>query len=140
MIWALLVFLGVPLWLCALGIFALLFRNRSLRTRRGDLPVRVLRPGKSRWTRGHALWISNVLAWRGSPAAWSESLEEIVEVRLDRVTPEEQKRLHRLGEGPAVAALTTADGAVVRVATTADRSSALLGPFGRDAGSGRHSP
>jgi hypothetical protein len=48
MIWAILALLGVPLWLCALGIWALLHRNKSLRQRHGDIPVRVLRAGKTR--------------------------------------------------------------------------------------------
>ena len=74
MIWALLVFVGVPLWLCAVGIFTVIYRNRALRKRRGDIPVRVLKRGKTRWVRGHGVWISDVFAWRGSPAAWSEGL------------------------------------------------------------------
>ena len=129
MIWALLAFVGVPLWLCALGIVALLYRNRTLRGRHGDLPVRVLKPGKTRWTRGHAIWVSDVFAWRGSPAAWNEYLERIVEAKLDDATPEERKHLHRLGGSPAVATLTTMDGPVLRVATAAEHSSGLLGPF-----------
>ena len=44
MIWAILAALGVPLWLCAIGIFMLLFNNRRLRKRYGDVPVRVRRP------------------------------------------------------------------------------------------------
>ena len=52
MIWAILAILGVPLWFCALAILIFVFRNRSLRRRLGDVPVRVLRPGKQRWTRG----------------------------------------------------------------------------------------
>jgi uncharacterized membrane protein YvlD (DUF360 family) len=31
MIWAILALLGVPLWFCAIGIFVLVFRNRTLR-------------------------------------------------------------------------------------------------------------
>ena len=46
MIWALLALVGVPLWLCALGILALAYRNRSLRKRYGDIAVRVQRTGK----------------------------------------------------------------------------------------------
>ena len=72
MVWAFLAWVGVPLWLCALGIFALVYRNRALRRRHGNIPVRVLRPGKTRWTRGHAVWVKDVFAWRGSPAAWNE--------------------------------------------------------------------
>jgi hypothetical protein len=70
MIWAILVLLGVPLWLCAMGILALLLRNRGLRRRPGNVPVRVLR--RKRWSRGHGVWVSDVFAWRGSPAAWQE--------------------------------------------------------------------
>ncbi len=34
MIWAVLAFVGVPLWLCALGISVLVFRTRALKGRR----------------------------------------------------------------------------------------------------------
>src|SRR5690349_19771389 len=102
MIWAVLALLGVPLWLCALGILALVYRNKSLRQRHGDIPVRVLRAGKTRWTRGHAVWVSDVFAWRGSPAAWSEDLFQVIGVRVGALEPEEPRRLHRLGDTPAV--------------------------------------
>ena len=40
MVWAILALLGVPLWLCAAGIAIITFRNRGLRKRHGDIPVR----------------------------------------------------------------------------------------------------
>ena len=52
---AILALLGVPLWLCAILILVIVVRNRKLRKRHGDIPVRVKRPGKQRWTRGHAI-------------------------------------------------------------------------------------
>jgi hypothetical protein len=134
MIWALLAFLGVPLWLCAVGIFALVYRNRALRRRHGDIPVRVLQPGKTRWVRGHAVWVAEVFAWRGSPAAWNETLELIVGVSVQDPSPEELKRLHHLGDAVVVASLTTDDDTVLRVATTADHRAALLGPYARASG------
>ena len=67
MIWAILALLGVPLWLCALRILTAVVQNRKLRKRYGDIPVRVRRAGKKRWTRGHAIWVSDVFAWRGRP-------------------------------------------------------------------------
>jgi hypothetical protein len=67
MIFAILALLGVPLWLCAIGILVILMRNRKLRKRHGNIPVRVKRLGKQRWTRGHAIWVSDVFAWQGSP-------------------------------------------------------------------------
>jgi hypothetical protein len=134
MIWAVLVFLGVPLWLCALGVLALVYRNKSLRKRHGDIPVRVQRAGKSRWTRGHAVWVSDVFAWRGSPAAWREDLFHVVGARIGALEPEEQKKLHRLGDNPAVAALTPDLGGPVRVAVASEHRAALLGPYGTTEG------
>lgn len=129
MIWAVLALLGVPLWLCALGILALVYRNKSLRQRHGDIPVRVQRAGKTRWTRGHAVWVSDVFAWRGSPAAWSEELFQVVDVRVGALEPEELTKLHRLGDNPAVATLTPDMGEPVRVAVASEHRAALLGPY-----------
>jgi hypothetical protein len=129
LIWALLALVGVPLWLCALGILALLYRNRGLRQRHGDIPVRVLRPGKSRWTRGHAVWVSDVFAWRGSPAAWNEDLEPIISASLRAATPDERKRLHHMSDDAVVATLATDTGTVLRVATSAAHRTAVSGPF-----------
>jgi hypothetical protein len=130
MIWAILALLGVPLWLCALGIMALVFRNKSLRQRYGDIPVRVQRAGKTRWTRGHAVWVSDVFAWRGSPAAWSEALFQVTAASAGVFEPEELKKLHRLGDHPAVATLTPDVGEPVRVAVASEHRVALLGPYG----------
>src|SRR3954452_20264151 len=99
MIWVILAALGVPLWFCALGISVVVLKNRKLRTRHGDLSVRVRRPGKKRWTRGHAIWVSDVFAWRGGPAAWNEVLLQTIGVKLRDPGPEERKDLHRLGDG-----------------------------------------
>jgi hypothetical protein len=130
MIWAILVFLGVPLWLCALGILTVIYRNRALRKRHGDIPVRVLGPGKKRWIRGHAVWISDVFAWRGSPAAWSEGLARIIAASVAPAAPEELKRLHRLGDDPVIATMITDESTTLRVAVAGeDRAAALLGPF-----------
>lgn len=68
MIWAILALLGVPLWLCAGGIAVLVFRNRGLRRRAADIPLRLQLDDKGRWHRGRGLWIHDVLGFRGSPA------------------------------------------------------------------------
>jgi len=129
MIWAILALLGVPLWLCALGILAIALNNRKLRKRHGDIPVRVRRPGKKRWTRGHAIWVSDVFAWRGSPAAWNEDLVQVSRVTLRTADPEERKKLHRLGDDPAIATLAIVDGDALEVAAGPEERSALVGPF-----------
>jgi hypothetical protein len=75
--------------------------------------VRVLRAGKTRSTRGHAVWVSDVFAWRGSPAAWNEDLLHVTGARIGAFEPEELKRLHRLGDNPIVATLTPDVGELV---------------------------
>jgi hypothetical protein len=129
MIWAILFLLGVPLWLCAAGILALLYRNKSLRKRHGDIPVRVQRAGRTRWTRGHAVWVSDVFAWRGSPAAWSEDLFQVTDARVGALEPEQLKKLHRLDEHPAVVTLTPDEGKPIRVAVAPKYRAALMGPY-----------
>jgi len=129
MVWAILFFLGVPLWLCAAGIFMMLFDNRRLRTRYGDIPVRVKRPGKKRWTRGHGIWVSDVFAWRGSPAAWNEELLHVAAVTLRTPSAEEQETLHRLGDGFAIATLSVAGDDPVEVAAGSGQVSELVGRF-----------
>ena len=129
MVWAVLAFLGVPLWVCAAGITVVIVNNRRLRKRFADVPARVRRGGKKRWTRGHAIWVSDVFAFRGSPAAWREDLDQIVDVALRNPDSHERKKLHRLGEGFVIATLEGADGEVGYVAVRAEHRSALLGPF-----------
>jgi hypothetical protein len=130
MVWAILALVGVPLWLCAIGIAALVLRNRGLRKRPGNIPVRVLRPGKKRWTRGHAVWVSDVFAWRASPASWKEGLAQVTDASLhESIDPETIKKLRRLGDSPSVASLTLGGGAMIDVAARQADRSALMGPF-----------
>ena len=129
MIWVILAALGVPLWLVAIGILVLVLNNRRLRKRPGDIAVRVLRPGTKRWSRGHAIWVSNVFAWRKSPAAWSEDLLEVCDASPRAATPEEHKKLHHLSDDPAVVSLALAGGKILDVAVPPEHRAVLLGPF-----------
>jgi hypothetical protein len=128
MIWAILLLVGVPLWLCAAAIGVLILRNRSLRKRAGNVPARLrAAPGK-RWTRGHGLWVHDVWAFRGSPAAWSEKLVWVSDVAIRRATADETEKLRGLGENPTVAVLAY-DGGTMEVATSEEHRAELIGPF-----------
>jgi hypothetical protein len=134
-IWAILVFLGVPLWLCAMGIFALYRNNSSLRKRPGNLPVRVKPPGRTRWIPGHAVWVHDVLALRASPAAWKELLVWVTGAVARETT--EAKKLHRLGDDKVVAVLSSAGMGTIEVAARVEHRDALLGPYaGTETGRG----
>ena len=129
MVWAILIFLGVPLWICAAGIIITVLKNRGLQKRPGDIPVRVKPSGKTRWARGHAIWVSDVFAWRKSPASWNEGLVHVTGVALRSPTDEEQHKLRRLGDGVQVATFSSAHGESLEVAAEAAKATALVGPF-----------
>jgi len=128
-IWAILAIIGVPLWLIAIALLMLFFRNRKLRKRPGNIPVRVLRPGKKRWTSGHGIWLSDVFAWRGSPAAWREDLLQVSGVSIHSADAPEREKLHRIGDDPVVASFALDEGATLKVAARHEDQSVLAGPF-----------
>jgi hypothetical protein len=132
MIWAILALLGVPLWLCATAISVLVLRNRKLRNRPGSMPVRIRVAEKGRWHPGHGFWVHDVFAFRGSPAAWKESLVQVGSVAAAQPVTEEQKKgLHRLGDHPVVASFELVPEGSLQVAAHAELASVLLGPFAR---------
>jgi hypothetical protein len=128
MIWAVLAAVGVPLWLCAIAISTLLYRNRALRRRPGNVPVRVRRSGKRRWSPGHAFWAHDVFAFRGSPAAWQEHIDWVVAASTRRPTADERRKLRRIGGDPVVATFTVHEGESFEVAARREHEDALLGP------------
>ena len=127
MIWAILVLLGVPLWLCAIAILVLVLRNRGLRKRALDMPMRLRMDPEGRWHRGHGLWVHDVLGFRGSPAAWKEGLLWVTGVTTRELTPEEAHKFRRLDQ-PVVATFTVADGPTAEAVTPGQHLELLLGP------------
>lgn len=127
MIWVVLGLLGVPLWLCAAGIFVLLHNSRTLRKRPGNIPVRILRPDGKRWRRGHGIWVSDVFAWRSSPAGWNEDLRRMIGASVRSPTPKEHRKLRRLDQ-PVVADLLLDGGETMTLATEGSYRELLAGP------------
>ena len=136
MIWAVLAALGVPLWLIACGILILVFRNRSLRKRPGDVPCKFRPTDKKRWTSGHGVWVSNVFAWAGSTAPWKSELAWTTGLATRTADGEERKKLHRLGDSPLIASLALAEGATVEIAASSEHRAGLLGPFAASSADG----
>jgi hypothetical protein len=129
MVWAVLVALGVPLWLIAVGIGSLIFRGHRLRGRPGNIPCRIRQAGKKRWTRGHAIWVSDVFAFDGSPAVWSESLTQVTDIRSLDLDHREARRLRGLGPGMVTVTLGANGRERLAVATKAEFAVDLTGPL-----------
>jgi hypothetical protein len=127
-VWAILAAVGVPLWLCAAAICVLVFRNRALRKRGGNVPVRLRAAAGKRWVRGHGIWVHDVFAFRGSPAAWSERLVWVTGTSVRPASEDEQKGLkgiHGLGDGPIVVTFEVAGADPVDVAARAEHCDLL---------------
>ena len=129
MIWAILAAVGVLCGCARPGILTLLVRSRSLRKRPGNVPVRLHHPGKGRWTPGHGVWIRDVFAFRGLPAAWKEELIWGTDASVRAASEKERKKLHRIGDESVIATLTLGEGGTIELAAHAENNDALLGPF-----------
>ena len=129
MIWAILACLGVALWLCATGLTVLLLRNRTLRHRPGNMKVRRRLPGKTRWVRGYGVWVRDVFAFRGSPAAWTESLVGVREVVTLVPSAADHKKLRRMGSPLTMVRFIDDDGTAVDLAIASEHALDLLGSF-----------
>jgi hypothetical protein len=128
-IWIVLAAVGVPLWLCAIAIFVLVKRNSWLRHRPDNVAVRIRPPGKKRWLPGHGVWVHDVFAFRGSPAAWKEALLWVTGATARPATEEERKKLRRIGDDPVVATFALPGGGEIELAARAEHRARLLGPF-----------
>lgn len=127
MIWAILALLGVPLWLCAIAILVLVLRNGGLRKRALDIPMRLRLDPKGRWHRGHGLWVHDVRAFRGSPAAWNEGLLWVTGVTTRELTSEETHKFRPL-DHPAAVTFTVADRRLADAVAPQQHLERLLGP------------
>lgn len=126
MIWAIPAFVGVPLRLCAVGLFTVIYRNRALRKRHGDIAARVWKLDASRWTRGPR-YLGVRLA--RPPCCMDRRHGHIVEVDPAQASLEQQKRLHRLGDDPAITTMITDESTELSVAAAGRDGAAVLGPF-----------
>jgi hypothetical protein len=116
----------------AIGLLALLVvvsRNRALRRRPGNVPVRARFRGSVRWVRGHGVWINDIFAFRRSPAGWQETLLWVTNASACPASEEERVSLHRLGDNPVVATFVLASGGSMAFGARADDRGRLLGPF-----------
>jgi hypothetical protein len=74
------------------------------------------------------VWVSDVFAWRESPAAWSE---EVVQVDSVFLHAPDAEQLNSLGDDIVIAGLSLTGGSSIDVATLDEHRAASLGPFGK---------
>jgi hypothetical protein len=135
-LWVILAVVGIPLWLCTVGIVTLILRDRTLRKRPGSVPVNIRWPESRRWSPGHGVWIHDVFAFHGLPAAWKEDLVWAEEASARPASAAERKRLHGIGDEAIVVTLMLVEGETIDLATRPEHKRNLLGPFASANGPG----
>lgn len=115
----------------AIGLLTLIMRYRKLQGREGNIPVHVLTASGKRWSRGHAVWVHDVFAFRPAPAAWNVSLLWVTDIVQRAPSSEERRKLHRLGKDLVVGTLRLHDDVSVDVATRGEHEVALFGDLAK---------
>jgi hypothetical protein len=118
----------VPLWLFALVVIALIWRNRRLRNRPGNVSVRMREAPGTSWSRGNGVWVDDVFAVRHGLADRSENFMRVTAATSRTPGEQEAKDLRRL-EDPVIAALVLTDGRTIEIAVPRRFEGLLLGPF-----------
>lgn len=127
MVWAILVFVGVPLWICALGVFTVIDRNRALRQRRYfGAGVQARQDPLGAGTRRVGLGCVRLAR---QPRGVERRPDTGRRRQRGPASPEEQKRLNRLGDDHVVATMVTDESTTLRVAVASGDRAAVLGPF-----------
>jgi hypothetical protein len=126
MIWAVLALLGIPLWLSAVGILDLVFRDRGRRRRAADIPMLPHLAVKGRWHRGHGLWVQ---CWASAAAPRPGTRRCCGRPAGPRaLTSDEAHKFRRL-ERPVAATFAAVDGPAFEAVTARQQLPLLLGPF-----------
>jgi hypothetical protein len=132
MLIALLVVLGVNLWVVLAFISIVRRRRKWLKTLPGQFfgAVRVtsgeLEKMPKKWRRGSARWVRDVLVWFEAPFMFRTRT-----VPVDRLSGEREAadgEVKRLGDDPVVATFVAGD-ATFELAAKAEQQAMLSGPF-----------
>jgi hypothetical protein len=131
MIIALLVALGVSLWVVVALVGLMVFRRRWLRRQPGAFPCAIRsvrgetpRVGGSRWRRGWGRRSEGLLAWDPMPTLVGSSLFEVMEVVDSR--PADAGEVRRMGDHPVIVELALSGGDAVELALRAEHAALAL--------------
>jgi hypothetical protein len=131
MIIALLIALGVSLWVVLALVALMVLRRRWLRRQPGAFPCAIRsvqgetpRVGGRRWRRGWGRRWDGLLAWDPMPTLVGSSLLEVIEVGEAR--PADAGEIRRMGDQPVIVEVALAGGDTVALALRAEHAALAL--------------
>ena len=135
MIWAILIILGIPLWLIAIALIGLLRGRSRVKALPGsfDCKVRLVAPDDagppfSRYL-ARAQWVHDVIVvYGGSPFHAASTPYGVTELLDGPVAPTPNSQLKKFGQ-PVVLRLRCDAGEIIEVACSQSSVEAALGPF-----------
>lgn len=131
MIWALMILLGIPLWLVAGAAGGALLSRRNAKRKPGVFPVR-LRPVEvgagGKWSRKqYARWVQRVLL--SNKGAFLNLTDAYPVASGVRTNDPDSAKCKGLGERVVAVTITTDDGMSLEIATSAEFTELLFAPF-----------
>jgi len=136
MVWALLAFLGIPLWLIAIGLTATFWNRHAVVDTPWVFPCKLRAisgdpPGLgSKFPRfsNYGLWVHDVLLVKGGLPLVKTNHYAVasVERQVEAANPDDWKRL---GDAPRLLTLRLDDDSVIEVAASRENEQLLADPF-----------
>src|SRR3954451_28677 len=132
MLVALLIVLGVNLWVVAAVVVAIVGRRRWLKRQPGEFAgaIRVSSGAvdglSPKWKRGSGRWVRDVLVWSKAPFMYREDL-----VAVDRFAGEHQAQAHEVKRlcDESIVFEFAVDGAKIEVAAKPEHRARVTGPL-----------
>jgi hypothetical protein len=132
---ALVLLLGVDLWLAVTGLAIALMRRRAVKRARGAFRGKIrLADGEieglsQRWKGGYGRWVRDVLVWHQTPLLFRTMLIPVDGADSSGSHAADPREVGRLGNHPVIVALLAERHSRVSVAARDEDRERALGPF-----------
>ncbi|MGD9893481.1 MAG: hypothetical protein AB7R89_07020 [Dehalococcoidia bacterium] len=135
MVIALLIFIGIPLWLIAIALLLVLRQRRRVAKRAGSFDAKIratsgaVEGAGPKWSSGSAWWVSNVLVLAGGPARTRYTLLPVSRAMPEAIHPAQPDQVKRMGDAPVIVPFLLDPSGAVEVAVRSGNEYRALGPF-----------
>jgi hypothetical protein len=135
MVIALLIFVGIPLWLIAIALLLVLRQRRRVAKRPGTFDAKIratsgtVEGTGAKWSSGTAWWVSNVLVLAGGPARTRYTLLPVSRAMPEAIHPARPEEVKRMGDAPAIVPFLLDPSGAIEVAVRSGDVDRALGPF-----------
>ena len=135
MVIALLIVLGIPLWLIAIALVLVVRQRRRVTKRAGTFDAKIRATSDAaggigaKWSSGTAWWVSNVLVLAGGPARTRYTLLPVSRAMPETIHPAQPDEVKRMGDAPIIVPFLLDPSGAIEVAVRNGDEYRALAPF-----------